>query len=347
MIERVRIQGFRCIGELSLPVSPLTVIHGPPDSGKSSILDAIALLMQTWRRPVLPVPEDVAPILSSIEELAVHLRSGELSIDVEGWHEVRRFSYGLALNARTPRDAIANERLVVDDHSLLEAGPTGLPSTGLRSMLARHRELAWLMRALDARGPLRWTPRRLAAPSPLAMDEGWQHDGFGLATAVDQLRDRCAPDEWSAIEAAFRRLAPWAGSIRLVTHPRIRALRGHEPGKQLKFAVPGAPVLVPAAHVGDSVLFALGYTMLQHLHGHPALVLIDDLDTYLDEDQLPDVLAILRAIGAASPETHVIATVRRRSSLNALEAREIVELARDASGTQAVLRTAGVSFERS
>lgn len=343
MIERVRIQGFRCIAELTLPVSPLTVIHGPPDSGKSSILDAIALLMQTWRRPVLPVPEDVAPICGSVEELASHLRGGELKVNLEGWYEERRFEYGLALTARAPRDAIASERLVVEDHSLLEAGPAGLPSTGLRSMLARHRELAWLMRALDCRGPLRWTPRRLAAPSPLAMDEGWQHDGFGLATAVDQVRDRCAPEAWSRIEAAFRRLAPFAGSIRLVTHPRIRALRGHEPGKQLKFAVPGAPVLVPATQVGVSVLYALAYTLLGHLHGHPALVLIDDFDLYLHEDQIPDVLAILRAIGAASPETHVVATARRRSSLNALEPREIVELSRDTAGTQAVLRTAAVT----
>jgi hypothetical protein len=342
MIERVRILGFRCLAELALPISPLTVIHGPPDSGKSSVLDAIAFAMQTWRRPLLPVPEDAAPICASVEELATHLRAGELELEIEGWLDVHRFRYRLALSTRLVRDGPTDETLHVDDEPVLEAGPIGLPSTGLRSMIARHREYAWLMRALDARGPLRWAPRRLASPSPISMDEGWQHDGFGLPTAVDQVRDRSSPEQWSAIEAAFRRLSPFAGSLRLMTQPRIRALKGHEPGKQLKFAVPDAPLLVPSSHVADSVLATLAYTMLAHLHGRPALVLVDDFDALLDDAQVEAVLGILRGIAVSSPDTCVIATARRRASLNALEAREIVELSRDGSGTHAALRTARV-----
>lgn len=43
-IERLRVTGFRCIQDASLLLTPLHALVGPNDSGKSTILDAIALL---------------------------------------------------------------------------------------------------------------------------------------------------------------------------------------------------------------------------------------------------------------------------------------------------------------
>lgn len=41
---KVRISGFKSIGHVEMELAPLTVLIGPPASGKSNILDALALL---------------------------------------------------------------------------------------------------------------------------------------------------------------------------------------------------------------------------------------------------------------------------------------------------------------
>ncbi|MCK6483928.1 MAG: AAA family ATPase [Phycisphaerae bacterium] len=44
MVERIRIENFRCFRELEVPLRPLTVLIGPNDTGKSVFLRAIGIL---------------------------------------------------------------------------------------------------------------------------------------------------------------------------------------------------------------------------------------------------------------------------------------------------------------
>jgi len=44
---KVMIKNFKCINELLIELSPLTVFVGPNGSGKTSILEAIALFAQS------------------------------------------------------------------------------------------------------------------------------------------------------------------------------------------------------------------------------------------------------------------------------------------------------------
>src|SRR5205823_129668 len=47
MITRLRVQNFKCLLDTTIDFAPFTVLIGPNDSGKSSILDAIHLLGRT------------------------------------------------------------------------------------------------------------------------------------------------------------------------------------------------------------------------------------------------------------------------------------------------------------
>ena len=49
MITRLDLRHFKCFRELKLPLGPLTLLSGTNASGKSSVLQALALLQQTMR----------------------------------------------------------------------------------------------------------------------------------------------------------------------------------------------------------------------------------------------------------------------------------------------------------
>jgi len=44
MIKRVRVNGYKSLAEVDVPLAPLTVVFGPNAAGKSNLLDALALL---------------------------------------------------------------------------------------------------------------------------------------------------------------------------------------------------------------------------------------------------------------------------------------------------------------
>jgi hypothetical protein len=46
MIDRIKIEGFRCLQEIDVQTKPLTVLIGPNDSGKSAFLGGIAHLLR-------------------------------------------------------------------------------------------------------------------------------------------------------------------------------------------------------------------------------------------------------------------------------------------------------------
>src|SRR5262245_45666372 len=47
MITKLRVQNFKCLRDVTVELGPLTVLIGPNDSGKSSVLDALHLLGRT------------------------------------------------------------------------------------------------------------------------------------------------------------------------------------------------------------------------------------------------------------------------------------------------------------
>jgi predicted ATPase len=50
MIEKVTLQNYKCLRDVTLELSPFTVLIGPNDSGKSSLLDAIGVVGRPSRK---------------------------------------------------------------------------------------------------------------------------------------------------------------------------------------------------------------------------------------------------------------------------------------------------------
>lgn len=97
MLERLTITNFRCLRSVDVPLKPLTVLIGPNDTGKSTFLSAIQLLVQIrgsdgedcWRRdPAYKVsidgwikePATVQPVQVGIPNLSPQLRQRILDV---------------------------------------------------------------------------------------------------------------------------------------------------------------------------------------------------------------------------------------------------------------------------
>ncbi|HEY8379874.1 MAG TPA: AAA family ATPase [Nannocystis sp.] len=55
MLARLHVQNFKCLRDVDITFGPLTVLIGPNDSGKSSILDALRILGRTFREPLADI----------------------------------------------------------------------------------------------------------------------------------------------------------------------------------------------------------------------------------------------------------------------------------------------------
>ena len=52
MLERIRVQNFKAIADAELELTPLHLLIGPNDSGKTSFLEAIAALSRSLDHPI-------------------------------------------------------------------------------------------------------------------------------------------------------------------------------------------------------------------------------------------------------------------------------------------------------
>src|SRR6266536_6148406 len=133
MITRLHLKNFKCIRDAQVELGPFTVLIGPNDSGKTTLLDAISYLGQlvspsnqgqlsspanqarpalaslTWRKTVdLPIEWEV-----SGESVALEEQDDGLAREVR-----RTFHYSLALSPGS--GLVLREQLVIDGQDLLD-----------------------------------------------------------------------------------------------------------------------------------------------------------------------------------------------------------------------------------
>lgn len=55
MIEHLHVKNYKCLRDVTVKLAPLTILVGPNDSGKSSLLQALALLRESAEQYVSSV----------------------------------------------------------------------------------------------------------------------------------------------------------------------------------------------------------------------------------------------------------------------------------------------------
>lgn len=343
MITSLRISHFKAAASVTVPLGPITVLIGPNDSGKSTILQALMALSRAVEKARL-APEQLLGC-----SLAIAPTNQDLSTDIEisaqgatsfGPARHRPFRYDVVISAR--HQTIVREYIELDNQILAQTGP-GMGSTltskvfeGIGGGRYPHTLLSGIINSpilAELKAPgfevvanelgatlLRLESRAIARPSRLG--EPLLDDGSGLVGIVDELlTSGIGEDKIARVNEVIRTLSPHVKGVAAKLHP--------SGGKELHFALRSG-VVVPASQMSDGIVIASALVLIAIGVGAQRL-LIEEPENGLHPRQLRVVADTLRSI-ATEHGTQVILTTHSPLLLNHFGAEETLLVTRTENG---------------
>jgi len=311
LITHLHIESFKCLKDVTIELSPLTVLIGANDSGKSSILDAIRLLSRTTGESLPSALGGFVPAGAPTEALVWHGDENErLVLDAMG----EGYAYHLELHAsgRVHEELLSTPASIgieaSDKVSVaydLTAGdarmsvPTQEDQTALCSALMVHGRsmpgLVAVAREFGSSAKYQFDARSLRTPAPLEAAPSLTPSGDNLAAVLDALLTGPNRAAARALETAFRDVFPSFDGVALKT------LNGGG-GQLLKtielpvvVGVDGAARSIPAWSVSDGTLLLLAFLALGH-SVTPEVLLLEEPAAGLHPARIPMLADLLRKI---------------------------------------------------
>lgn len=324
MMIRFHVQNYKALRDATLELTPVHLLIGPNDSGKTSLLEAVAALCRSVDHPLSQAFagswEGRSLVWKGNPDVPVSLRaaiqSGEMELE---YHLSCQF-------ASTGRQVHVCQEEAVRGSDILDLrGQSGHASRVLRTAVqneAASDEITCAARlvhdALAGVHTYRWTPSFLGLPVAPDSKRRFRMDpsGFGLALCLDDILgfDR---ERFIRLETRFKEIFPHIESVKLIPEPAFRAppddplqipflQRAEGKGIWLQFVTGGE--LVPASQVSDGILLILAYLTALYLPEPPRVILVEEPENGIHPGRLNDVLAILRDLVREQSHTQLILT---------------------------------------
>ena len=330
MITRFQVQNYKALRDVTLNLTPMHVLIGPNDSGKTSILEALASLCRSVDHQL---PEAFVGSWKGTDLVWKGNIGRIVTLEAEGKAGEKNWKYRLGCRfAQRERDVKLEEEVLQFDPVSEEAVETnllGLSRTTLVyeiTVLDSRNKVSFdqysvasdLYSVLSGAHLYRWVPRLLSLPVAAHSQHQFRVEstGFGLALCLDDILgyDR---RRFENLENHFKRIFPEVDSILLIreqafTGPiddpeQIPRLEQAE-GKGLYFRFRKDKQELPAAQVSDGMLLVLAYLTILYLPHPPSVLLIEEPENGIHPKRLQDVLQILRALIAEQGHMQIILT---------------------------------------
>jgi len=341
MITRFHVQNYKALRDVTLDLTPVHVLIGPNDSGKTSILEALAALSRSvdhdlnksflgrWAGTELVWRGDpgLKVILSAVTS-AVGATPGERHS--LAYELTVRFDVGGRLAK------VAGETLLLDGESKaldvnVGAHQSCVMQQGNAGEIGRA---SWqVFTALRGVQYYRWDARMLALPVAQDMNRRFRMEpsGFGLAMCLDDIlgHDR---ERFSELENRFRKVFPAVRAIRLMPQPAYKSPLDHTmsvprlqdaDGKGIFVDFCDGPQDVAASQLSDGLLLVLAYLAILYLPHPPRLLLLEELESGIHPARLKQVVQIIRDIAAAQQHTQILLTTHSPYAVDHFEPSEV------------------------
>jgi predicted ATPase len=326
MISKLRIENFKALRDVSIDLTPLHVLIGPNNSGKTSILEALNALC---RSADFPLAQAFPGHWKGYE--LIHCGSNKdviITADFLGDDGRDNFQYllGCRFHAEPQRQAVVAEEAYHQGTHQVSFSNQGQSKShvfvnhqnGGAGTAEQQDAAKKTHRYLSGVHYYRWDARQLALPVAPDSSRRFRMDqtGFGLALCLDDILgyDR---ERFMQMEARFRVIFPEIASIKLLPEPAYKAsndpshavpLLNVTDGKGIYFQFADSTALVPASQASDGVLMVLAYLTVLNLPTPPRVLLVEEPENGIHPGRLQDVLKILRDSISERSSTQVLLT---------------------------------------
>ncbi len=337
MITKLRVKNFKALRDVEVQLTPIHVLIGPNDSGKTSILDALAALCRS-------VDHNLAEAFLGSWTNAELVWTGKpglpvtIGVDfddrtITGYETDIRFGQGgkvVGADRKLIRTPEKDFESSVQGNGYHRELPLGHPDALLDAPESIVRHLRDLLGGVHY---YRLDPRSLALP--VAPDSRrrfkMEWNGFGLALCLDDILgvDR---NRFIQLEKRFTEIFPHITSIQLfpemgyrapVDNPDRVTLLEKADGKGLYFQLSTDGQSVPASQVSDGTLLVLAYLAILYLPQPPRVLLVEEPENGIHPKRLRDVLGVLRELIQEQSHTQVVLTTHSPYALDLFSPEEV------------------------
>ncbi|MBI5515662.1 MAG: AAA family ATPase [Deltaproteobacteria bacterium] len=332
-IQKVTLKNYKTHRHTEVPLLPLTVLVGPNSVGKTSVLDAIAMVSELAHPGVLSGPR-IEPDLV--------LRRGEKALRV-------------SLDLAAPYPGLVEFGIDRTDDGFealcaWERGRRkGSQSAPLPALLPDPdaRQLLSAVFGLQGAKRLRLDHEHLAAPSAIEVGEqttALSETGHGLAGVLSVAKLFQEP-VFDQIVTELRAVVPSVEGVRVV-RSRFKVQRTDENGVDHSVESDGAELRidfvsardVPARAASEGTLLALGLLTVVHFFPLPQVVLFDDLERALHPRAQRELVHLLRRTIEHNPGLQLVATTHSPYLVDEFSTEEVIVCALRPDGTTAARR---------
>jgi predicted ATPase len=344
MIANIYIKNYKCLADVGLPLTPIHVIIGQNDSGKTSLLEAIyALFRSTEKQLVEAFPgewEDRELVFAGEENSVVQL---EAHFGLANKDDQSPVTYHLDVEFGKGRSCRAIDEWSQNSENIrireLARGWTGIAR---RSDLDPGPEREHCNRIAEQFGNASlycFDPRLMAIPAAIDPQRKFRMDpdGFGLATLLDDILGY-NPEAFLALRNDFCTFFPQFQSVRIES---VQALQRqfNESGRHHANPAIGKGVFfetssgrpIRAQHASDGAILFLGFLALIHSPDPPKVLLIEEPEKGVYPKRLQEVIRLVRRLheapsGRAAPQ--IIMTTHSPYLLSSFRADEVTLMVR-------------------
>jgi predicted ATPase len=301
MITELSLRNFKAHRATEVKLGRLTVLVGPNAAGKTSLLQAIALI--GLRQNQKTKDEDLFRAEHEPSILLTRGQEGPLLVGLRG------ATAGGEWEAKLLFETLA-------------FGPPWTPSFE-RTWEGGHNWPRNLFeRELDAVTIFRFDPSRIAAPgNSVDPKPRVKADGANTAPALAALKID-EDGHFAMIEEGLRRLVPSVKRLR-VRPAQVVMKGGTVGGHQVVFDFNQAAD-VPAFAASEGTLVTLALLTAIHAPNRPRLVLIDDLERALHPLAQMELMRQLKALVDTTPDLQIIATTHSPYILHGLDPAQVL-----------------------
>jgi predicted ATPase len=315
MLNRFHVENYKCLKDVTVPLTPIHVLIGQNDAGKSSLLEA---LYAFFRSSDL----SLAGAFSGhwLGDDLVNENAAEPQILSQGtWDAWGKYGLRVAFVKGAKRDCSKLEewfegesgervslRSAKSTYTALYARRHHAGRTGKQEALEKE-----ALDLLDGVHLYRLDPRQMVIPSELSPERKFRldQDGFGLPGLLDDILGYDI-EHFAKIRKEFCHFFPQFRSMRVETELGIRRefretgrhKSGEVTGKGIHFETQGGRA-IRAQQASDGAILFLGFLALANLPHPPRLLLIEEPETGIYPARLGQVIELLRKMTEEARET--------------------------------------------